>query len=94
MISPVNGNRAAAVGSAVQKHLLDNAGERHAQVPVLRRRKSEGNRDGHEANDQAVAPVESMAGTDQSTAAWVATAAPRGSARGHQGHPYPGLVLD
>ncbi len=24
----------AAVGSAVQKHLLDNAGERHAQVPV------------------------------------------------------------
>jgi hypothetical protein len=34
MISPVNGNRAAAVGSAVQKHLLDNAGEGHAQVPV------------------------------------------------------------
>jgi 2-hydroxy-6-oxonona-2,4-dienedioate hydrolase len=25
---------AAAVGSAVQQHLLDNAGERHAQVPV------------------------------------------------------------
>lgn len=51
------------IGSAVQQHIRDNVGELPAQAPSPRRRESGRNRDGHQANDSAAAPVESVADT-------------------------------